>query len=182
MRGFDVDEFVNDCRLALTEHTPQVAAKEVVERAVADPAAIDATLGSPNTGGITTLHRGPEVTVLWIVWPPGVRLFPHDHRMWAANGIYAGREDNTFYRRTAGAIAASGNARLDATETLLLGADAIHAVENPTARYTAAIHVYGGDYFAAARIQWDPTTLVEEPFDVERVRSVLRKADEAARG
>jgi predicted metal-dependent enzyme (double-stranded beta helix superfamily) len=83
MRGFDVDGFVNDCGLALTEHTSQMAMKEVVERAVADPAAIDAALGSPTTGGITTLHRSPEVTVLWIVWPPAVRLFPHDHRMWA---------------------------------------------------------------------------------------------------
>ena len=28
-----------------------------------------------------------------------MRLYPHDHRMWAAIGIYQGREDNAFYRR-----------------------------------------------------------------------------------
>ena len=30
----------------------------------------------------------------------GHALYPHDHRMWAAIGIYAGQEDNAFYRRT----------------------------------------------------------------------------------
>ena len=28
-------------------------------------------------------------------------IYPHDHRMWAAIGIYAGEEDNAIYRRTA---------------------------------------------------------------------------------
>ena len=27
-------------------------------------------------------------------------LFPHDHAMWAVIGIYGGREDNIFWKRT----------------------------------------------------------------------------------
>jgi predicted metal-dependent enzyme (double-stranded beta helix superfamily) len=152
-----------------------------VERAVADPAAIDARLGAPSRGGIETLCRSGELTVLWIVWPSRARLFPRDHRMWAANGIFAGREDNTFYRRRRDGIVVSGGSELETGETLLLGADAINGVVNPTAAYTAALNVYGGDYFGTARSQWDPETLREAPFDVEQVRSVLAHADDEAR-
>ncbi len=178
---FDVDRFVDECRSAVSSDDAAVNVKEIVGRAIADPIAVDRCLGVPAQGGITTLHRSPEITVLWIVWPPNVRLFPHDHQMWAANGIYAGSEDNTLYRRTGNHIVVSGRRALDAGETLLLGADAIHAVANPRSGYTAAIHVYGGDYFAAARSQWDPETLREAPFDVESVRRVLAAADDATR-
>jgi predicted metal-dependent enzyme (double-stranded beta helix superfamily) len=32
-------------------------------------------------------------------WPPHISLFPHDHRMWAAIGVYGGQEENTYYNR-----------------------------------------------------------------------------------
>jgi hypothetical protein len=38
--------------------------------------------------------------------------------------------------------------------------------------------VYGGDYFATPRSQWDPQTLEETEFDVEQVKRVLLDADE----
>ena len=178
---FDIEQFVADCRGALTEGQPALAVKEVLDRALARPADIDEALGEPERGGIFTLHRSAEFTVLHVIWPPGVSLYPHEHRMFAANGIYGGREDNTFYRRSAEGIVVSGGKQLDAGEAVLLGSDAIHSVVNPQASYTAAIHVYGGDYFATPRSQWDPGTLTEQPFDVERLRQVLAEADEAAR-
>ena len=152
-------------------------------RARARPAEIDRALGVPDRGGVFTLYRSPELTVLQVIWSPAVTLYPHEHRMWAANGIYGGREDNTFYRRAPDGIVASGGKSLDAGEAVVLGSDAIrlfHAVVNPRAGYTAAI-VYGGDYFATPRIQWDPATLTEQPFDVEHMKRVLANADHAAR-
>ena len=92
------------------------------------------------------LYNAPDLTVLDVVWPPLISLFPHNHRMWAAIGIYGGREDNTFYRRQGSAIVASGGKELTEGEVLLLGDDAIHAVHNPARAYTGAIHVYGGDF------------------------------------
>jgi predicted metal-dependent enzyme (double-stranded beta helix superfamily) len=97
--------------------------------------------------------------------------------MWAANGIYAGGEDNTFYRRASDGIEASGGKRLEAGDVALLGAEAIHSVSNPHGRYTAAIHVYGGDYFGTPRSQWDVASGREEPFDVDAVRRTLAAAD-----
>lgn len=181
---FDLDEFVNDCRSALTEGKPQLAVKEVVERAVADPSALESTMGPPMQGGISTLHHSADLTVLNIVWPSRVRLYPHDHRMWAAIGIYAGREDNFYYRRSPsqGGIVDSGGCQLDTGQSLLLGQDAIHAVENPQHSYTGAIHVYGGDFFATPRSQWDPQTLEETPFDIGQVRRLLAEADQRVEG
>ncbi len=178
---FAVDEFVAECREALEETQPTLAVREVVERAVSDPAAIDAALGPARTGDLRCLHRSAELTVLQIVWPPRVALFPHDHRMWAVNGIYGGAEDNVFFRRHRSTIEQVGAKRLDAGDVGVLGAEAIHSVTNPRDRYTAAIHVYGGDYFDAPRSQWDPATLVEGAFDVDAVRHLLDAADRRAR-
>lgn len=177
---FDIDEFVADCQAALAERQGLPAVKEVLERALARPADIDTALGVPTRGGVFTLHRSTELTVLQVIWPPGVSLFPHEHRMWAANGIYGGQEDNTFYRRVPEGIVTSGGRTLDTGDAVVLGSDAIHSVVNPRASYTAAIHVYGGDYFATPRSQWDPDTLTEQPFDVEHLKRVLADADQAA--
>ncbi|MCU1352147.1 MAG: hypothetical protein JWM05_1356 [Acidimicrobiales bacterium] len=178
---FDVDEFVAQCRAALAETQPALAVKELVDRAVSDPGAIDAAIGPATAGGLRCLHQSADLTVMQLVWPPRVSLFPHDHRMWAANGIYRGAEDNVFFRRDGATIDRVGAKRLDAGDVGLLGADVIHMVTNPHGTYTAAIHVYGGDFFGVPRSQWDADTLVEEPFAVDSVRRVLDAADRRAR-
>jgi predicted metal-dependent enzyme (double-stranded beta helix superfamily) len=177
---FEVDTFVADCEAALPEPQTALAIKELLVRAVAHPSEIDAALGAATKGGFRCLHRSSALTVLQFIWPPGVKLFPHDHRMWAGIGIYGGGEDNTFFRRTPNGVEVSGGKRLKAGAVTLLGDDVIHGVANPSRDYTAAIHVYGGDYFARRRSQWDPITLREEPFDAEAVRRLLDEADRAA--
>ena len=57
-----------------------------------------------------------------------------------------------------------------------LGHNIIHSVTNPIPRLTGAIHVYGGDFSAAERSEWDPETLLEERFDAERA---VRRFEEA---
>jgi predicted metal-dependent enzyme (double-stranded beta helix superfamily) len=177
---FDVDDFVADCRTALSEAQPVLAVKEIVERAVSDPAAVDDALGTASSGGFRTLHSSDDLTVLQFVWPPKVVLFPHDHRMWAANGIYRGSEDNTFFRRAEGGLEVSGGTELESGTVAVLGQEVIHSVANPRSSYTAAIHVYGGDFFGTPRSQWDPDSGDEERFDVEAVRRLLAAADEEA--
>ena len=178
---FDIENFVADCQAALVENQAAVAVKDVLQRALSDCSAIEEALGDSDTGGIRALHRADDLTVLQIIWPPRVSLFPHDHRMWAANGIYGGREDNTFYRRSPHGIVRSGGKQLESGDIALLGRDVIHSVVNPRRSYTAAIHVYGGDFFATPRSQWDADTLMEEPFDVANLTRVLAEADEATR-
>ena len=177
---FDDDQLVTDCIRAIAEPDPRLAVRDVLRGALASgrPAAasVDA---SP---GLRVLHNTPDLTVLDVVWPPLVSLFPHDHRMWAAIGIYGGRERNAFYRRQDRTIVASGGKELDEGDIVLLGDDVIHAVHNPATRsYTGAIHVYGGDFFATPRSQWDAETLDESPYDVDAVRLEFARAEEAFR-
>jgi hypothetical protein len=42
-------------------------------------------------------------------------------------------------------------------------------VINPIPRITGAIHVYFGDFFAAERSEWDPESLREMPYDMQKV-------------
>jgi predicted metal-dependent enzyme (double-stranded beta helix superfamily) len=178
---FDVDEFVAACRDALTDVQSALAVKEVVECAVAQPDEIDRALSVASKGGMRSLHHSHDLTIIQFVWPPGVVLFPHDHRMWAANGIYGGSEDNTFYRRTDHGIAETGGKEFGPGHVALLGSEVIHGVANPHRSYTAALHVYGGDFFGTPRSQWSHGTTEEEPFDVEVVKKLLDDADARAR-
>ena len=178
---FDVDEFLTDCRAALGETEPRRAIRETLARAMAQPAEVGATL-RPSEGGLTLLSHDPDLTVIHLVWAPGMQLFPHDHRMWAAIGIYAGQEDNTFYRRSepnALTLVESGGKALAEGDVLLLGDDTIHAVANPTRRLTGAIHVYGGDFVNQPRSQWGPGPREERPFAMDDVNRQFADANRA---
>ena len=97
---FDLDAFIADCRAAIAEDEPRRRDQGGAANArCSEPDAVIDAL-QPNAGGFTVLHGAPDLTVLHVVWAPRMRLYPHDHRMWAAIGIYAGQEDNAFYRRS----------------------------------------------------------------------------------
>ena len=162
---FDVDAFLDDCIRANDEDKPQLAIKELLERAMSDPGAIAGAL-PPERAEITPLHRSPQLTVLKVVWTPGMTFQPHNHAMWASIGIYTGGEDNEFFRRDRLGLVPSGGKSLQVGDTVVLGSDVIHAVTNPTKEHAGAIHVYGGDLFEAVRSEWDPETFDEQPYDV----------------
>jgi predicted metal-dependent enzyme (double-stranded beta helix superfamily) len=178
---FDVDELVAGCRSALEEAEPRLAVRDVLHRALERPSEVGDAL-RPESAGITLLHRSDDLTVLHAVWAPGMRLFPHDHRMWAAIGIYTGQEDNAYFRRTragAGGLTDSGGTSLTERDVLLLGDDAIHAVSNPLGRLTGAIHVYGGDFVDHPRSQWGPGPVEERPYEFALVQEEFAKANRA---
>jgi predicted metal-dependent enzyme (double-stranded beta helix superfamily) len=173
---FDLDRFIADCEEAVSDPEPRQAIKEVLARAVAEPEAVARALPAERAE-IERLHVSTELTVIKVVWAPGMRIFPHDHRMWAAIGIYGGQEDNTFYRRSPEGVVASGGTQLRERDVALLGDDTIHAVANPRRSHTGAIHVYGGDFFTQARSEFDPETLLESPYDVERTLALFEDAN-----
>jgi predicted metal-dependent enzyme (double-stranded beta helix superfamily) len=178
---FDIDAFVRDCRDALAETEPRRAVREVLTRAMVRPAEIGDAF-QPRLGGITLVHHAPDLTVIHVVWAPGMDLMPHDHQMWAAIGVYAGREDNAFYRRDrpGGGLVESGGKSLHEGDVLLLGDDAVHGVTNPLDRLTAAIHVYGGDFVNQPRSQWGPGPLEERPYDFDGVLEEFAAANARA--
>jgi predicted metal-dependent enzyme (double-stranded beta helix superfamily) len=174
---FDVDELVSECRTALGADTPQLAVRDVLDRVLASSSSVADALGR-DAGGLESLHTSDDLTVLNVVWTPGMRLFPHDHRMWAVIGIYGGVEDNEFFRRAPAGLTPSGGRRAEERDVLVLGDDVIHAVSNTQATFTGAIHVYGGNFFTHPRSEWDPETLEERPFDIESARKVFADANQ----
>jgi predicted metal-dependent enzyme (double-stranded beta helix superfamily) len=175
--ALDLEAFVADCVAAAGHADPQPAVREVLARAIRSPAAVLAAVGPPERAGLTLLHRSPTLTVFSAVWTPQMNLMPHDHRMWALIGIYTGREDNIFWRRSARGVSAIGVEALFEGDIGVLPPDAIHSVTNPLERFTGGIHVYGGDFFATPRSQWDPETLAEQPSDGETIRSFFEHAN-----
>ena len=173
---FDIDSFVVDCREALHEAEPRRAVREVLLRALDKPSSVADALAKER-GGMEVIYSSPDLTVVNVMWAPQMSILPHDHRMWAAIGIYGGREANTLYRRHPERIQPAGTREIREAEVLVLGADAIHSVSNPEHRLTGAIHVYGGDFVNAPRSQWDPDTLTEQPYDLAYIRKLFAIAN-----
>jgi predicted metal-dependent enzyme (double-stranded beta helix superfamily) len=111
------------------------------------------------------------------VWAPYMTIYPHNHRMWAVIGVYTGREDNIFWKRTGNKVEAAGAQALSERDAVPLGQDIIHSVTNPIPRLTGAIHVYGGDFFVAERSQWDPETLAEGRYDAQQTMRHFEQAN-----
>jgi predicted metal-dependent enzyme (double-stranded beta helix superfamily) len=155
----------------------------VLERALAAPDAVADAL-APTEGGLTMLHHADDLTVLHVVWAPKMAIYPHDHRMWAAIGIYAGQEDNAFYRRSGPGertLVESGGKQLTTGDAVLLGDDTIHGVTNPRDGLTGAIHIYGGDFVNQPRSRWGPGPLEERPYDIEESQRQFAIANDAWR-
>ena len=179
--ALDLDRFVADCVAANRESDPRAAVFEVLARTVREPAALRAALGEPKEAGLRVLHRSKTLTIFSATWTPNMALMPHNHRMWAAIGIYTGREDNILWRKAPERIAAFGVKALFAGDAAALPSDAIHSVTNPLPRFTGGLHVYGGDFFDTARSQWNPETLEEGPSDGETIRAIFRNENERMR-
>ena len=177
---FDLEQFTAECQAARAADRSHRHVRDVVARAVADPASMLKALGEPKRAGLHKLYQSADLTVLNVVWAPMMTIMPHNHSMWAVIGIYTGREDNIFWRRLPGSprrVEAAGAKALCERDAAPLGRDIIHSVTNPILRLTGAIHVYGGDFFDPThRSEWDPETLLEGPFDPERA---VRRFEEA---
>src|SRR6478609_4338840 len=138
---FELDRFISDCRAAHEADRSHKIVREVVARAVSDPAAVLEGLGAPKRGEVQKLYHSPELTILNVVWAPKMTIMPHDHRMWAVIGVYTGREDNIFWRRvpgqSSGKLEAAGAKALCEGDAEPLGHNIIHSVTNPIGKGTA---------------------------------------------
>jgi predicted metal-dependent enzyme (double-stranded beta helix superfamily) len=172
-----LERFIEDCRAARAADATHKAVREVVARAVSEPARLIAALGEPRRAEIQALYRSPDLTILNVVWGPRMTIFPHNHRMWAVIGIYTGREDNVFWRRDGDRVAAAGARSLSVGDVEPLGRDIVHSVLNPIEKLTGAIHIYGGDFFAEQRSEWDPETLRRQPYDLARNMRLFQEAN-----
>jgi predicted metal-dependent enzyme (double-stranded beta helix superfamily) len=175
---FEKDRFIENCRAAVqNERDARAAIRQLVVAAVASPREVLRGLGEPQRSGVEVLYHGPDLTILNLSWGPLMHIRPHNHGMWAVIGIYGGREQNMFFRRGGNGLTQHTARELNVTDVASLGEETIHAVTNPLESITAAIHVYGGDFFAVPRSEWDPKTLEERPYDVANTMRAFEEAN-----
>jgi predicted metal-dependent enzyme (double-stranded beta helix superfamily) len=168
---FDLERFIAECEHAVIKGG-QPAVRDILATAIADPGQIIAALGEPRRAGPQFLHRSPSLTIMNIIWPPSYTQTPHNHLLWAEIGVYIGREDNIFWRRSAPGskwpIEAVGAASLCVGSHCSFDSEVIHSVTNPLDSLTAGLHVYGGDLGLPPRSAWDGETLLEAPLSHAR--------------
>ena len=173
----DLGNFVEDCRAAVRRDPSHRGVAEVVAKAMSDPSQVLAALGEPTASGLVPIYNSTDLTIVNVIWKPGMTVMPHNHEMWAVIGIYGGREDNIFWRRIKddpdGHIEAAGAKALSTGDTMPLGKDIIHSVTNPIPKLTGAIHVYGGEFFEVERSEWDAESLTEQAYDMARVKAMF---------
>jgi len=174
---FETEGFIDSCRTALKDTDPRAAIEELVARTVKQPGLIMHALGEPKRASVNVIYKAEDLTILNLCWGPRLQFHPHDHRMWAVIGIYAGREQNFFYQRSGQGLQRHGMRELDTGDTTRLGRDVIHAVTNPLDQITAAIHVYGGDFFGTPRSEWDPQTFQERPYDTAAAMRIFEESN-----
>jgi predicted metal-dependent enzyme (double-stranded beta helix superfamily) len=166
---FDLQGFIDSCRRVVSEPHGARLVLDLMREALKDPQALKAAI-TPLEGKVgaldAPLYRDDQMVVLNVALRPGFLTIPHDHRIWAVIGIYEGQENNTFYRRAGPGLEQANQRDVAAGEAMLLGADVIHAIENPLTVPTLGLHVYGGDLLAATRSMWNPHTGEETPYDV----------------
>lgn len=177
----EMQKFIEECIAANKDSNPQEAVKEVLAKGVSNPIAMLKAIGEPKEAGLKVFLRSKDLTIFAASWTPQMNLMPHNHHMWANIGIYTGREDNILWERNKNGLHASDVRCLFAGDVATLNTSAIHSVTNPLPRYTGGLHIYGGDFFATERSQWDPESLEEGPSNGDVIREIFKRENERMR-
>jgi len=165
--AYTLDDFIADLDriTAATDASEAITARvaPLLARLCATPDAVPTMFrrrGPDGRRGRWMLHRAPRFNVTAVVWTPGERAEPHDHRTWGVIGVVENEIEETRYRVV---DLGGGRARLEPTRVLrhragdvscLVPGDEVHAMYNPTARDTVEIHVYGLDLAGLPRTRW----------------------------
>jgi hypothetical protein len=130
------------------------AALSLTAAAAREPGGLLAAIGSQQAPWYFLAN--PSLTVFATSGAPGTGSAPHSHGLWAVVACLGGQEGARAYQVEDGQLTECGQRRLAAGEAHSLGVDAIHAVFNCWSEPNIVLHVYGGDFLAAAKTVYDP--------------------------
>ena len=103
MAEFDLDSLVTELREAAAGEQPAREVREIMKRALRDPAAVGAAM--PNfENDDEILFEDDSVSIWFVRFLPGIHVPPHDHQTTAFIGVYDGAEINHFYLREPGRL------------------------------------------------------------------------------
>ena len=72
---FDKERFIEECRTALKQRDTHAAIRELVARAVSDPAQLVRALGEPQRAGVETIYKEKSLKgecPLFLSWGSGL--------------------------------------------------------------------------------------------------------------
>lgn len=173
----DVTKFVEECRAVADAPDAQARVADLVDAVVRRPTLIEEVLAGRRHPGPHLLYRGDDLTVYCVRARTGEAVPPHDHLLWSVAGMCSGEEEHVLYTRDGDRIVRDRVLTAAAGEVFALDAHAIHASRDSGPSAAVAVHVYGGDLFAAPRSVWDeagmtPTALgVLGPGSIEEAQA-----------
>ena len=171
--SFTPEQFVADLRSAATDTHPARAINTVMKEAVADPAAVAARVPDYD-GDQLALLESDDLSVYCVRFLAGELVPPHNHKMPAFIGVYAGTEVNRLFRREESGLALVTEKHVGPGETLSIGREGIHGVYARGGEDSLALHVYLGWLERVERSLFHPDTGQEMPFTDENYRALLR--------
>ncbi|MBA2447092.1 MAG: cysteine dioxygenase family protein [Chloroflexi bacterium] len=175
MTRYALEDFVGDMQELVATRPSQDQLFDrgsvYLERLIRNPDALPEEFQRPSgTGkranhGSYALHRSEGLFVSAVVWGPGDRIGPHDHKTWGMIGVMGNAIEETRFRRVdehdeyvkleqdRSVLVKPGDVSL-----LIPEIDEIHAMNNPSDRPTFEIHVYGKDLVGLERYRYDLET------------------------
>jgi predicted metal-dependent enzyme (double-stranded beta helix superfamily) len=171
--GFEVAEFVRRCRAARKAPDAPQRIAGLVREAIADPAAVAATVaarqaGDPNPPMADVFVNDDDLTIYHLAFPPLLFGVPHDHAGWAVIGVYAGAEAFSIYEQRDGGLVKVGHQVIAAPAVEILPPHLIHDIENVGETATGSIHVYANRHFdMPERRLWRDGDAAPTPFSLE---------------
>lgn len=183
----DVITFVEECRAVASAPDAQARVADLVAAVVRRPTLVEAALADRRQAGPQLLYRGDDLTVYCVRARAGEAVPAHDHLLWSVAGMCSGEEQHVLYARDGDRIVRDRMLTAAAGEVVALDDHAIHASRDSGPSAAVAVHVYGGDLFAAPRSVWDesgmtPTALgVLEPGTLEEAQARVDASVQAIR-
>lgn len=171
---FDVDKFVLACRAERHRSDAPERIALLVREAIADPAAIAATIkrrraANPSRSMADVFVSDDELTIYHLSFPSNVYSVPHDHAGWAVIGVYSGVEAFNTYEECGGTLKQTGRQILTAPSVEILAPELIHDIDNPDGTESGSIHVYSNRHFdLPGRRIWRDGQRGPEPFTSQR--------------
>ena len=174
-----VREFVGAVRAQIDEARSPRQACELIEplfsRLLADPTWLPERYQEPAAesgmgGGIGQwlLFRAGDrsLSLFSLVVPPGAMTPVHDHLAWGLVGLYAGNQDEEFYRPEPGRLELARRRPLSPGDSyaLLPPRNDVHRVRTTSAITSVSIHLLANDTGCVLRHTYDEQTGEARPF------------------
>ena len=166
MADFNLDNFIQQLRVAARESEPVKKVRDLMSDAFKDPQAIkDAMPEYENDDEI--LFEDDSVSIWFVRFMPGLHVPPHDHQTTATIGVYEGAEDNHFYLCEGGQLVHKTTKRVGPGDVIALKPDGIHSVEAADGSQSCGIHVYLARLTTIERSLFDWESGAARPFTDE---------------